>query len=716
MVKKNDNDAMIDDKKNKNKKEKKNIKDKKEKKNIISELTNITEDKKIINAPEMSLTQLASLTKNSKKVSEANCAEHVESIIATEDSLEPFIPFTKKSKNVNEIITEEKLNKIINKPITRLTDIKNKEKISKINKNIDRQGANARSLRSQISEQSELDEGDSAIDIETIKISKKKKKQDLKNKIIKKKKEEFINEESSEDEESSEEEFIDEEEESSNLESVSNNEEDNEEDYEEENYDDAFDEDMATINNKSFKKCFILIPQQNFENNFYKDDEENEENDEEDEDYTEEDYKNDKKNIDKKKRKNIDFEKINPNYKSYSHIEKKYFEELPSKKRKLIGNIELDTNQINNVETPLRFKILDLQIDAKYKALALKKIEGMGYEFGGDNQKKKTWIDKFCRIPFGIYKDLPVNINSSKNDVSKFLINTKNILNENIYGNTFAKEQFLRILAQWIANPSSKGNVIGLHGAPGTGKTVFVKDAISKALDIPFVFIPLGGVSDSAFLTGFSFCYEGATPSTIVDKLTESKCMNPIFYFDELDKTGFHHGVNEITNTLIHITDPSQNEKFNDKYFSELDIDLSRALFVFTYNDKSKIDPILRDRMIQIDIDKYTNDDKVSIISDYIVPKLLEQFNFKKDEIILDNQSILYLINKTEKEAGVRNLKRNIELILSTINLIKITKDNDILKSKTIIYNYPTIIDNKLIDKLIKNNDKSNASFSHMYL
>jgi ATP-dependent Lon protease len=429
----------------------------------------------------------------------------------------------------------------------------------------------------------------------------------------------------------------------------------------------------------------------------------------------EEEYNEDSIIRTEKKRKAKDIEKDNVNYKYYAPFEKTYYDKLHVKKQKKFGEIEKITNELNDIDTPIRFKILDLQIDNKYKAIALKKIEGMEKARDGESAKKKNWIDSFCKIPFGKFKQLPVDSTSSKEEVGNFLQKTKNVLDENIYGNNDAKDHFLRILAQWTSNPKASGNVIGLSGAAGIGKTMFVKEGISKALDIPFAFIPLGGTNDGAYLIGNTYCYEGSNPGHLINVLINSKCMNPIIFFDELDKVSETRG-KEIINTLIHLTDPVQNGRFcSDKYFSELEFDFSRCLIVFTYNDEHLINPILRDRITKINFDKYSTDDKIAIVKDYVLPKMLKEFNFNKNEILFKENNIRYLINKTEKEEGVRNLKRNIELLLSTINLLKITDNEKIFNKKNIKIDNPVNINEDLINKLIKLKI-SNPSIEHLYI
>ena len=320
-----------------------------------------------------------------------------------------------------------------------------------------------------------------------------------------------------------------------------------------------------------------------------------------------------------------------------------------------------------------------------------------------------TWLNGLCKIPFGKYIELPVNKYSPSNEISQFISHIKKHFETNIHGHTESKENIVRILAQWISNPSSKGNVIGICGSPGVGKTTLAKECISKVLHRPFVSIPLGGASDSSYINGFSYTYEGATWGRIVDSLMGIDCMNPVLYFDELDKVSESWRGDEIINALIHLTDPSQNQEFSDKYYNDIKFDLSKCVIIFTYNDNSRINPILKDRMIQIQAKDYNKNDKLIIAKDHLIPSLSQQFAFEHN-IQIDNDTITYIIDKTEKEPGVRNLKRSLECILSNLNLKQLLepqKNNsntiDITKS---------IVDTYLITNTM---NKINPSLSHIY-
>jgi len=408
-----------------------------------------------------------------------------------------------------------------------------------------------------------------------------------------------------------------------------------------------------------------------------------------------------------------------------SKDEKLYFRSLDdSEKEKLIDS-EDKISEINCTKIPLRFKILNSAFDSQTKAIALSKINMMNKLDSSNGEKMKliNYVESLCKIPMGTYKKLPVDWTSSKEEIFEFISTTYSFFNNKIYGHKDAKEQIIRILAQWIANPQSKGNVIGIHGNPGVGKTTLVKECICNALDIPFQFIPIGGASDSSYLEGHSYTYEGSTWGKIVDSLMKAKCMNPVLYFDELDKVSDTPRGQEIINLLIHITDPSQNDSFYDKYFSDFPVDLSKCLIIFTYNDDTALNPILKDRMIRISTKGYNNKDKLTISKKYLIPEMFNQFGFRDDEITFKDGVIEHIINKTEKESGVRNLKRSLELIISNVNLTRmINVDNkDGIVGKCFPINketntiLPIVMTSDIVDHFIKDTIV-NESHLHLYL
>ena len=461
-------------------------------------------------------------------------------------------------------------------------------------------------------------------------------------------------------------------------------------------------------NNKKFKSLSLL-------------DKNNDEEYEEYEDYEDyEDYDDDYEETHEKIKKNRKYIDKNPNFSNYKDEEMEYFLKQSVRNKNKIIKFEKKTNELNKEQVPLRFKIINSDINDSIKAVALKKLNHLSSmnERSGEYFKILNYVENLCKIPCGIYKKL--KIPKDKSLISNFLLKSHKILDQNVYGHDKSKEQITRIIGQWISNPSLKGNCIGIHGSPGCGKTRLIKEGLCKALDLPFVFIPLGGINDSAYLTGHSFTYEGAIHGKIVDALMKAGCMNPIIYFDELDKVSDSSRGEEIINTLIHLTDSTQNDAFFDKYFYDIPLNLSKALIIFTYNNDYMINPILRDRMIRINTDPYKNNDKINIANKFLIPEILKDFNFKSTDLIFTEEIIKYIISKTESESGVRNLRRSIECIISNLNLFRLM-DNKIedkslsISNLNIDFEIPFIINNKVVDYLIKNKNSMSDSIAHIY-
>ena len=400
-----------------------------------------------------------------------------------------------------------------------------------------------------------------------------------------------------------------------------------------------------------------------------------------------------------------------------------YFKKNFSNKQQL--DIVKEMEEINehiNIEKPYRLALLQSQIPANYKATAMQKLNMLKMMEPGESEyyKIKSWVDTFMKIPFGINKSLSVNMNDGIDKCHDFMGNAKQILDNCVYGLDDAKIQIMQMVGQWIANPSAMGTAIAIHGPPGSGKTSLVKDGISKILGREFAFIALGGASDSSFLEGHSYTYEGSTWGKIVQILINSKCMNPVIYFDELDKISDTPKGEEIIGILTHLTDTSQNSQFHDKYFTEVEFDLSKCLFIFSYNDESKVNPILKDRMYRIQTKGYDSKQKVIIARNYMLPKIREQVNFSEEDVIIPDETIQYIASSqslTKGEAGVRNLKRCLEIIYTKLNLFRLMKpgNNIFEKDMDIKVEFPFTVTKKEVDIFIKNEENQNQSLLAMY-
>jgi ATP-dependent Lon protease len=395
-------------------------------------------------------------------------------------------------------------------------------------------------------------------------------------------------------------------------------------------------------------------------------------------------------------------------YQKYNREELNFFKSLNHDKQEDIYNIEKEIDNYKNFKEPLRFKFLTLNTSIPNKIAILRRYEDFirTNPISSEYSKLNKWITSVSQLPLGIYKEI-----RQKKSIPEFLDNIHKGLDKNIYGHQETKNQIIRILAQYISNPDAKGYVIGIQGSMGVGKTKFIKDGVAKVINYPIAFITLGGISDSSYLKGHSYTYEGSTYGKIVEQLIKTRVMNPIFFFDELDKVSKSHYGDEIINTLIHMTDVTQNDKFTDKYLEGIELDLSKSIIFFTFNDIHNINPILRDRMIIINIDKYSRQDKLKLVKHSLLENIYLSYNFKSTDVIINDELIYYIIDKTVEEDGVRNLQRNINNIYSYINMNRyMTMDGKIIK-------FPFELTRDFIDKyLIIRKDKEQLNNLSMYL
>ena len=396
-----------------------------------------------------------------------------------------------------------------------------------------------------------------------------------------------------------------------------------------------------------------------------------------------------------------------------------YFHYLEKEKKDEIYNLTKEIYEYNGSNKPLRFKVIESHMDMKTKAIALENIDKMSEMdvSTGEHSKMDHWINGLMRIPFGKYNNISVNPESSIQEKREFIQNTYQILDKSIYGHKEAKTHILQVIGKWMKNPDSGGNVLAIQGPMGNGKTTLVKEGISKVLNRPFHFIALGGASDSAYFDGHCYTYEGSHWGRIVQILQESKCMNPIIYFDELDKISDTTKGDEITHMLTHLTDPSQNSLFQDNYFPGVNLDLSKALFIFSYNDESKVNKILKDRMYVIHTKGFKTDDKIKICNEYLIPEILDTFAFSKEEIIFSDEIIKTIIEKyTHGEEGVRNLKRCIETIVSKINIHILSDGDSGLSFQLKDISLPVKLNEEHIEILLKTDKSDDKPPYGMYL
>jgi ATP-dependent Clp protease ATP-binding subunit ClpA len=330
---------------------------------------------------------------------------------------------------------------------------------------------------------------------------------------------------------------------------------------------------------------------------------------------------------------------------------------------------------------PLRFRVILSALPPHFKLRVAARLEKMGDVGGGENMKYIAWVEALLSVPLSKIVSPLTLFESVGNQraVGLRLHEAKNYLDSVVFGHRGAKQAILERLYSWISSPQSPQRPLALWGPPGNGKTTLARKGLAEVIGRPFSFIGLGGSADASYLLGHGYTYEGSQPGKIVECLSQARAMNPVIYFDELDKISGTTRGDELANVLIHLTDTTQNDVFRDRYLHGLDLDLRGALLVFSFNDKTSIPPVLLDRLDIVETEPFSREGQKTVLKDYIIPELLYEVGASKGSFYLAEEALDALLEKVDTTLGVRAAKAVVQQLLVKALIMRDTGDVDLI-------------------------------------
>ena len=323
-------------------------------------------------------------------------------------------------------------------------------------------------------------------------------------------------------------------------------------------------------------------------------------------------------------------------------------------------------------DVPLRFRVLRSRLPLDLKRRISGKLERQN-ENAGDAAKYIAWVEMLLALPLGEHM-----VPQPTLPLEQAMAAAKAHLESVIFGHKTAKAALLERFYMWLVAPFVVQQPVALCGVPGNGKTTLIREGLAGIMGRPFAFISLGGSADSSVLLGHSYTYEGSTPGRVVEHLIAGKCVNPIFYFDELDKCSSTPKGEEIINALVHFTDPAQSDVFRDRYIGNLDIDTSRSLCVFSFNNPESVSSVLLDRLQVVSTDSFDSEARCRVAAEYLLPKLLRQRGIEPGRVCVSPGALRSLALRCP-DGGVRALRSVLDQAISKVSMWRDAGDADFL-------------------------------------
>lgn len=281
------------------------------------------------------------------------------------------------------------------------------------------------------------------------------------------------------------------------------------------------------------------------------------------------------------------------------------------------------------------------------------------------------YVEALLRVPRA-----PLALRAAQRPISETLCDTRKHLDSAVRGQEELKDALLQMVSERVFAPDAKPVPLGIQGPPGNGKTTMLRRGLARALDLPFHTVALGGMRDGSHLIGFDKTYANARQGRLADIAIDSGCTNPIIFFDELDKVSDSASGREITDILVHMTDPEGCDTVKDLFVGP--IDLSGATLVFAFNDESAVPPVLRNRLRVVRTRGYGVDDKVRIATERLIPSLREEYRIASG-VRVDESFVRAMATRCSHETGVRQLRQSLGAAMQRANIAVATNGSVML-------------------------------------